>query len=157
MSRDQGSKADRHSVIWVIRQRETRIGAADVGPVLAQGCPVKRCSSPNQPRSVACRPSPSRCSRRARARACRVAHLGCARGPSLSPLAQGCLGNRRRLRRHDPVQRERIPVVGLGPWAFSPRASSVGTHVFGAEIVASSRRGCPGRARARGSCKQNLG
>jgi hypothetical protein len=61
--------------------------------------------------------------------------------------AEGCPGNRSWLRGCDPVQPKRIPVAGLGP----------AIHAFGAEILADVRRGCPGRARARGSCKQNLG
>ena len=60
--------------------------------------------------------------------------------PNPPPLAQGCPGNRKRLRGCDPVQPKRIPVAGLGP----------ASHVFGAEILADLRRGCPGRARARG-------
>jgi hypothetical protein len=50
-----------------------------------------------------------------------------------------------RLRGSDPVQPKRIPVAGLGP----------AIHVFGADIMAGSRRGCPGRARARGFSNQD--
>src|SRR5207237_844002 len=39
-----------------------------------------------------------------------------------------------------------IPVAGLGP----------AIHVFGAAVVAASRRGCPGRARARGFGRHEL-
>jgi hypothetical protein len=49
---------------------------------------------------------------------------------------RGCPGNRRRLRGRDPVQPKRIPVAGLRP----------AIHVFGAEILADLRRGCPRRA-----------
>ncbi len=52
--------------------------------------------------SVAYGPSPSRPSRRTRGCACRVAHLRCARGPSLSPLASTVQGEFARLVKDDP-------------------------------------------------------
>src|SRR5262245_7866611 len=42
----------------------------------------------------------------------------------------------RRLRGQDSMQPKRIPAAGLVP----------ATHVFGSEIIAASRRGCPERA-----------
>jgi putative oxygen-independent coproporphyrinogen III oxidase len=57
--------------------------------------------------------------------------------------------------RHNPTQRVSIPVAGLGPWAFSPRTSSVGTRAPRRDVVAASRRGYPGQARARRRLQQN--
>jgi hypothetical protein len=70
-------------------------------------------------------------------------------------LERGSPRNQAQLRDCNPTQPEHTPVAGRDPWAFSPRASSVGTRAFVAEPVAVSRRGCPGHARARGLCKQN--
>jgi hypothetical protein len=60
--------------------------------------------------------------------------------------AQDRPGNRGRLRGSDPVQARRIAVAGLGP----------AIPVFGADIMAGSRRGCPGRAPGKGLFEPKL-
>jgi hypothetical protein len=128
MSRLRGAKTDQRAVIWVVRQRETRIGASDVGPVLAfTAVPVKPLTLP--PLS-------------AHACACRVAHLGCARGPSLSPLAAGLSGENWTV-----VRAERFaanfasgsPLPGLVP----------GIHVSSRPGSPRQRRGWPDQVRPR--------
>ena len=64
---------------------------------------------------------------------------------SLAPFAVGLSGESETVARPLSCATKRIPVAGLGP----------AIHVFGAEIVAGSRRGCPGQARARGYWNKN--
>src|SRR6266567_7951095 len=75
----------------------------------------------------------------------------------LSPNAQGCPGNRTRLRVNARVQPKSIPMAGLDPWAFSPR-----TLIRGHPRLRCAHYGCvktwmPGTSPGKGLLEAKLG